>query len=84
MQYSLASLDGEQLDRIRGGADDPMGPSVLVAGRPQTRSAVVARWTRLFERGEDPTISNEAWLREYGKLKKAWSQLPLTEAEKRQ
>jgi hypothetical protein len=59
-----------------GGADDPLGPTVLVAGRPQTRAALEARGRRLVARGDDPTMSNEAWLRTWKRLNDAWQRLP--------
>jgi len=83
MQYELQRLDEQQLERVCGGADDPMGPTVLVAGRPQTRQALVARWERLF--GPDGTkLSDQAWLREWNRLKKGWSRMPLSPAEQNQ
>jgi len=77
----LERVDELQLDLVCGGADDPMGPTVLVAGRPQTRQAIIARGDRLFGRAYDPTMSNEAWLREWKRLNKAWQRLPLSAAE---
>ena len=76
MQYRCEDLDAEQLARILGAAADPMGPTVLVAGRPQTRNAVEARGHRLIARADDPTITNEQWLRQWRRLNDAWFKLP--------
>ncbi len=74
----MRSLDPSQLAEVHGGAkdDDPMGPTALVAGRPQTCAAIMARGEKLFARGNDPTISNEKWLREYKKLNDGFQRLP--------
>ena len=69
-------FENDQLDRIQGGASDPMGSTVLVAGRPQTCAAIMARGDRLFARAYDPTISNEDWLRQYKKLNDGFQRLP--------
>ena len=68
----LDTLDALDLARITGGADDPMGQTVLVAGRPQTCQAVVARGRQLIEHGDDPKISNDAWLRQWRRLDDAY------------
>jgi len=49
-----------------------MGQTVLVAGRPQTCQAVVARGRQLIEHGDDPKISNDAWLRQWRRLDDAY------------
>jgi hypothetical protein len=72
----MKALDLDQLDRVTGGADDPMGPTVLVAGRPQTCQAVVARGQRLIDHGDDPKISNQTWLREWRRLDDAYMKFP--------
>lgn len=72
----LDILDADDLAHITGGADDPMGPTVLVAGRPQTCQAVVARGRRLIEHGDDPAISNDSWLREWRRLDDAYMKFP--------
>ena len=72
----MKALDLEQLDRVSGGADDAMGPTVLVAGRPQTCQAVVARGQRLIDHGNDPKISNQTWLREWRRLDDAYMKFP--------
>jgi hypothetical protein len=66
------TLDADELRHVSGGAADPMGQTVLVAGRPQTCQAVVARGRRLIEHGDDPKISNESWLREWRRLDDAY------------
>ena len=76
MTTKLTELDNDQLAHICGGADDPMGPTVLVGGRPQTCQAVVARGKALIARGDDPTISNQTWLREWRRLDDAYMKFP--------
>jgi hypothetical protein len=76
MKVCFQTLDGPHLDIIRGGASDPLGPTVLVAGRPQTREAIYARNERLFARAYDPRISDAAWLRQWRLLYQADKRLP--------
>ena len=73
---NFPELDEHVLDHVCGGADDPLGPTVLVAGRPQTCQAVVARGKELIARGNDPTISNQTWLREWRRLDDAYMKFP--------
>jgi hypothetical protein len=70
------TLDDAQLARINAGANDPLGPTVLVAGRPQTLQALYARRDKLFERGNDPTISNERWMHQWKELNDAYQRFP--------
>ena len=72
-------LESSHLDEVRGGAADPLGATALVAGRPQTCRAIEARADRLFAHGDDPTIRNEDWLRQYRKLRDGWMRLPSLE-----
>lgn len=72
----MHTLTDDELDSITGGASDPMGPTVLVAGRPQTREALFARRDKLFEHADDPRISNDAWMRQWKKLNDAYQRLP--------
>jgi hypothetical protein len=76
MSDDITTLTADELDRITGGADDPLGPTVLVAGRPQTCQAVVARGRELIAHGDDPKISNETWLREWRRLDDAYMKFP--------
>lgn len=72
----LTSLD---LDGVSGGAgagDDPMGPTELVMGRPQTCRAIMARGDKLFAQGEDKSIPNDVWLLRYKHLNDAFQRLP--------
>jgi hypothetical protein len=77
------AIPTDALAAITGGADipdrkpfDPMGPTVLVAGRPQTQQALLYRRDRLFEHADDPKVSNEQFLRTYKKLNDAYMRLP--------
>ena len=67
-------LDDVQLDQVRGGAADPMGPTVLVGGRPQTCRAIMARGDKLF--APDNKLSNDQWLRQYKRLNDGFMRLP--------
>jgi hypothetical protein len=69
---TFMELDVDELERVSGGTDDPLGQTVLVAGRPQTCQAVVARGRELIAHGDDPKISNQTWLREWRRLDDAY------------
>jgi hypothetical protein len=66
-------IDQAQLDEIHGGAKDPLGETALVAGRPQTCAAMMARADKLF--APDNKVSNETFFREYRNLRDGWNGL---------
>ncbi len=76
----MNTIDLATLSTITGGAQpagvDTLGPTVLVAGRPMTCQAVVARGKELFAHANDESISNATWLREYRRLDDAYMRFP--------
>jgi hypothetical protein len=72
MRNTIQGLDQRLLDHVRGGEDDPMGQTVLVAGRPQTCQAVVARGKWLFAQPDPPKPNTDWWLHEYRRLDDAF------------
>ena len=74
---AFTPLDPVVLESICGGSDDdPLGPTALVDGRPQTCRALLARRDELFAHADDKSIPNDVWLKRFWKLDNAFMRLP--------
>ena len=72
MRSKLRVVELDQLERVLGGADDTLGQTALVNGRPMTCGAVVARGQWLVDHGNDRSIPNDVWLRQWRRLDDAY------------
>jgi len=75
MRDTCPILDDRQLDQILGGID-PKQQTTMVGHHRMTCGQVVAGGNWLVAHGDDPRISNRAWLRRWRRLDDAYMRFP--------